>query len=68
MSAARLKIMIVDDEPPIRKLLRMGLSTQGYDILEAPNGKIALDLLEQEPALIILDLACPIFRATICCG
>jgi two-component system KDP operon response regulator KdpE len=59
MSAASLKIMIVDDEPPIRKLLRMGLSTQGYDILEAPNGKIALDLLEQGPALIILDLGLP---------
>jgi two-component system, OmpR family, KDP operon response regulator KdpE len=59
MSAAPLKIMIVDDEPPIRKLLRVGLSTQGYDILEAPNGRIALDLLEQEPALIILDLGLP---------
>jgi two-component system, OmpR family, KDP operon response regulator KdpE len=59
MSAAPLKIMIVDDEPPIRKLLRMGLSTQGYDILEAPNGKIALDLLQQGPALIILDLGLP---------
>ena len=56
MSAAPLKIMIVDDEPPIRKLLRMGLSTQGYDILEAPNGKIALHLLQQEPALIIIAL------------
>jgi two-component system, OmpR family, KDP operon response regulator KdpE len=59
MSATALKIMIVDDEPPIRKLLRMGLTTQGYDILEAPNGKIALDLLEQGPALIILDLGLP---------
>jgi two-component system KDP operon response regulator KdpE len=29
MSAAPLKILVVDDEPPIRKLLRMGLSTQG---------------------------------------
>ena len=59
MSAAPLKIMIVDDEPPIRKLLRIGLSTQGYNILEASNGRIALDLLEQEPALIILDLGLP---------
>ena len=59
MSAAPLKIMIVDDEPPIRKLLRMGLSTQGYDILEAPNGKVALDLLQQGPALVILDLGLP---------
>lgn len=54
-----LKIMIIDDEPPIRKLLRMGLSTQGYEVLEASNGKIALDLLKQEPALIILDLGLP---------
>jgi len=37
----------------------MGLSTQGYDVLEASNGKIALELLAQEPALIILDLGLP---------
>ena len=59
MSTAPLKIMIVDDEPPIRKLLRMGLGTQGYDVLEASNGKSALDLLKLEPALIILDLGLP---------
>jgi two-component system KDP operon response regulator KdpE len=59
MSAAPLKIMIIDDEPPIRKLLRMGLRTQGYEVLEASNGKIALELLAQEPALIILDLGLP---------
>jgi two-component system KDP operon response regulator KdpE len=59
MSAAPLKIMIVDDEPPIRKLLRMGLSSQGYDVLEASSGKIALEFLAQAPALIILDLGLP---------
>ena len=59
MSAGPLKILIVDDEPPIRKLLRMGLGTQGYDVLEASNGKIALELLAQDPALIILDLGLP---------
>ena len=31
MSAAPLKVLVVDDEPPIRKLLRMGLTTQGYE-------------------------------------
>jgi DNA-binding response OmpR family regulator len=36
---------VVDDEPPIRKLLRLGLTTQGYDVLEAPNGKTSLELL-----------------------
>jgi two-component system, OmpR family, KDP operon response regulator KdpE len=50
MSAAPLKILVVDDEPPIRKLLRMGLSTQGYEVLEAPNGKASLDLLARNPA------------------
>jgi two-component system KDP operon response regulator KdpE len=59
MSVVPCKIMIVDDEPPIRNLLRMGLGTQGYDVLEAANGKIALDLLQQAPALIILDLGLP---------
>jgi len=59
MSAAPPKVLVIDDEPPIRKLLRMGLSTQGYEILEAPNGKTALDLLTQNPDLIILDLGLP---------
>jgi two-component system, OmpR family, KDP operon response regulator KdpE len=59
MSAAPHKVLIVDDEPPIRKLLRMGLNTQGYEILEAPNGKAALKLVEQKPDLIILDLGLP---------
>ena len=59
MSAAPLKVLVVDDEPPIRKLLRMGLSTQGYDILEAPNGKTSLELLAQNPDLVILDLGLP---------
>ncbi|MCK1620673.1 response regulator transcription factor [Bradyrhizobium sp. 159] len=59
MSAAPIKVLVIDDEPPIRKLLRMGLTTQGYEILEASNGKIALDKLAEEPALIILDLGLP---------
>ena len=59
MNAAPIKVLVIDDEPPIRKLLRMGLSTQGYEILEASNGKLALELLAQNPALIILDLGLP---------
>jgi two-component system, OmpR family, KDP operon response regulator KdpE len=59
MSAGRLKILVIDDEPPIRKLLRMGLGTEDYDILEAPNGRTALQFLAQEPDLIILDLGLP---------
>ena len=59
MSAAPLRVLVVDDEPPIRKLLRMGLSAQGYQTLEAPNGKTALELLNDNPDLIILDLGLP---------
>ena len=59
MSAASLKILVVDDEPPIRKLLRMGLTSQGYEVLDAPNGKAALQLLDHKPDLVILDLGLP---------
>jgi two-component system KDP operon response regulator KdpE len=59
MNAAQLKILVVDDELPIRKLLRMGLKMQGFQILEAPDGKTSLRLLSQDPDLIILDLALP---------
>ncbi len=59
MSAAPLRVLVVDDEPPIRKLLRMGLTAQGYQTIEAPNGKAALELLSQAPDLIILDLGLP---------
>lgn len=59
MTGGAMKILVIDDEPPIRKLLRMGLSTQGYEILDASNGKIALELLAQNPDLVILDLGLP---------
>ncbi len=59
MNAPPLRVLVVDDEPPIRKLLRMGLSTQGYQVLDAPNGKTALELVAQKPDLIILDLGLP---------
>src|SRR6476620_2583071 len=59
MSAGPLKILVIDDEPPIRKLLRMGLTTQGYEISEAPNGKKSLELLAQKPDMVILDLGLP---------
>jgi two-component system, OmpR family, KDP operon response regulator KdpE len=60
MSAAPLRVLVIDDEPPIRKLLRVGLSAHDYQIVEASSGKMALELLgEQPPDLIILDLGLP---------
>jgi two-component system KDP operon response regulator KdpE len=59
VTAAPQKVLVIDDEPPIRKLLRLGLGTQGYEILEASNGRTALELIEQKPDLVILDLGLP---------
>ena len=60
MNAAPLRVLVIDDEPPIRKLLRVGLSAHGYQIMEASSGKMALQLLsEQTPDLIVLDLGLP---------
>jgi two-component system KDP operon response regulator KdpE len=59
MSAAPPRVLAVDDETPIRKLLRMGLSAHGYHVIEATNGKNALELLEKSPDIIILDLGLP---------
>ena len=59
MSTGGHRVLVIDDEPPIRKLLRMGLVTEGYEVLEAPNRKSALELMEQHPDVIILDLGLP---------
>ncbi len=59
MTTVSIKVLVIDDEPPIRKLLRMGLSTQGYEIIEATNGKNGLALLAENPDVIILDLGLP---------
>jgi two-component system KDP operon response regulator KdpE len=59
MTAAPLRVLVVDDEPPIRKLLRMGLGTQGYQTIDAPNAKAALELMAEAPDLVILDLGLP---------
>ena len=58
MSTA-LRVLVIDDETPIRKLLRMGLSSQGYEVLEAPNGKAGLEQLAEKPDLVVLDLGLP---------
>ncbi len=59
MNALPVRILVVDDEPPIRRLLRTGLGTQGYEVIDASSGKGALEALAAEPDLIILDLGLP---------
>jgi two-component system, OmpR family, KDP operon response regulator KdpE len=54
------KILIIDDEPQIRRFLRIGLGSQGYHILEAETGKKGMELVALEsPQLVVLDLGLP---------
>lgn len=60
MTGSNISILVVDDEPAIRKLLRVGLGAEGYGIVEAPNAREALALVAVErPDLILLDLGLP---------
>jgi two-component system KDP operon response regulator KdpE len=53
-----VQILVVDDEPQIRKLLRTGLTGYGYEVLTAANGREALASAAQNaPALVVLDIA-----------
>jgi two-component system KDP operon response regulator KdpE len=55
-----LRILAVDDEPPIRRFLRTSLTAQGYHVLEAEDGQNALDLLRRNAVdLVVLDLGLP---------
>ena len=55
------KIMVVDDEMHLARILQFTLEHEGYDVVTAFDGKEALDTLEKEvPDLVILDLMLPI--------
>jgi len=57
------RIMIVDDEQQIRKLIRVSLTAYGYDVFEAQTGEEALRQVALiHPELIILDLGLPDIR------
>ena len=54
------KILIVEDEQPIRKLLEYNLQLSGYDTISAADGEVAIELvLNEQPDLIVLDLMLP---------
>ncbi|MBD5502168.1 MAG: response regulator transcription factor [Lachnospiraceae bacterium] len=57
----RIKILVVDDEARMRKLVKDFLSKSGYEVIEAGDGKAALDIFyeQQDIALIILDVMMP---------
>lgn len=55
----RSKIMVVDDDADIRQALRVLLKTEDYEVIEADNGKTALELLDETIDLMILDIMMP---------
>lgn len=59
---SNFKILVVDDEARMRKLLKDFLSTNGYEVVEAENGQKALEIFTEEPNLnlIILDIMMPV--------
>jgi two-component system, OmpR family, KDP operon response regulator KdpE len=61
-----VKILAVDDEPQILRALRTSLTARGHDVLTAPNGETALDLLSSDGfELVVLDLG---YRWTVPAG
>ena len=59
-ASAHLTVLVVDDEPPIRRLLRTSFGAQGYHVVEAGDGEAALQAIKAGPAdLVVLDLGLP---------
>lgn len=53
------KILIIEDDSDIRKILKIYLKGESYEVLEASNGVEAMEQLDKQPDLVILDLMLP---------
>jgi two-component system KDP operon response regulator KdpE len=54
------RVLVVEDEPPIRRFLRTSLSAQGYQVFEAEDGQSAQMVLQRNPIdVLVLDLGLP---------
>ena len=60
------RILIVDDDPVVRRLLRHTLEKAGYQVLEAGDGREALELVDDEVSVVLLDLQMPIMNGQTC--
>lgn len=59
--AETCKVLVVDDDPSIRRLIVVALRRDGYAFVEAANGREALDVMRREhPDVVVLDLMMPI--------
>jgi signal transduction histidine kinase len=58
--ARRARVVVVDDEPAVREILRDLLRTEGYEVLEAGEGRVGLALCETGPVdLVLTDVSMP---------
>jgi DNA-binding response OmpR family regulator len=56
----KIKVLVSEDNPDIRKILTMRLEINGYDVVQAQDGEEALDKIKKDsPDLVILDLMMP---------
>ncbi len=54
------RILIIDDEPHVRTVLLKNLELDGYQVMDAPNGKVGMKLFQEEPFdLVITDIVMP---------
>ncbi|MEO8034841.1 MAG: response regulator [Acidobacteriota bacterium] len=61
VSGGTPSVLVVDDDPNIRRMIVAALRRDGYEFLEAPNGRDALDLMRsRNPSVVVLDLMMPI--------
>jgi two-component system phosphate regulon response regulator PhoB len=59
--AAKPRILVVEDDADLRKILRLQLTSLGYEILESENGELGFAMLQAEqPDCVILDLMMPV--------
>ena len=61
------KILIADDNPEIREVLNVLLSSEGYDVIEAKDGQEAIELISSEIDLYILDIMMPVINGYQAC-
>lgn len=55
-----MKVLVVDDDPHIRELVKMKLQSAGHDVITAVDGQDGLDTaLREQPGLVLLDIAMP---------
>jgi two-component system alkaline phosphatase synthesis response regulator PhoP len=68
MENSNIKILLVDDEPDILEFMEYNLKKEGYQVLQAKNGKEAVDIARKEfPHLVILDIMMPIMDGIEAC-